>query len=95
MMDNQGRERQTLARRKRYLFLRTGSSRLLTPSTRYRALTMAGAVAFGYSAIFVTAPSPENLQTVFAFCVRGLKALKYMVGDRRCIIRRRSTRTTR
>lgn len=56
---------------------------------------MAGAVAFGYSAIFVTAPSPENLQTVFAFCVRGLKALKYMVGDRRCIIRRRSTRTTR
>ena len=42
---------------------------------------MAGAVAFGYAAIFVTAPSPENLQTVFAFCVRGLKALKYMVGD--------------
>ena len=44
MMDNQGRGRQPLARRKRYLFLRTGSSRLLTPSTRYRALTMAGAV---------------------------------------------------
>ena len=55
---------------------------------------MAGAVAFGYSAIFVTAPSPENLQTVFDFCVRGLKALKYLVGGRRCL-RRRSTRTTR
>ena len=43
-------------------------------------LTMAGAVAFGYSSIFVTAPSPENLQTAFDFCVRGLKALKYLVG---------------
>ena len=55
---------------------------------------MAGAIAFGYSSIFVTAPSPENLQTAFDFCVRGLKALKYLVGDA-CGVRRRTTRTTR
>lgn len=40
---------------------------------------MAGAIGFGYSSIFVTAPSPENLQTAFEFCIKGLKALKYMV----------------
>jgi N-acetyltransferase 10 len=28
---------------------------------------MAGAVAFGYSNIFVTNPSPENLTTLFVF----------------------------
>jgi len=40
-------------------------------------LCLAGAIAFGYSNIFVTAPSPENLQTTFAFLASGLKALKY------------------
>ena len=40
-------------------------------------LCLAGAVSFGYSNIFVTAPSPENLKTVFQFIVNGLKALKY------------------
>ncbi|EKU20259.1 N-acetyltransferase 10 [Nannochloropsis gaditana CCMP526] len=40
-------------------------------------LCLAGAVAFGYSNIFVTAPSPENLETVFDFVKRGLVALKY------------------
>ena len=36
-----------------------------------------GAIAYGYSNIFVTAPSPENLKTVFEFIQIGLKALKY------------------
>jgi tRNA(Met) C34 N-acetyltransferase TmcA len=36
-----------------------------------------GAVSYGYSNIFVTAPSPENLKTVFQFVINGLKALKY------------------
>ena len=40
-------------------------------------LCLAGAVSFGYSNIFVTAPSPENLKTVFQFVIMGLKALKY------------------
>lgn len=40
-------------------------------------LCLAGAIAFGYSNIFVTAPSPENLDTVFEFVKRGLIALKY------------------
>jgi N-acetyltransferase 10 len=40
-------------------------------------LCLAGAVSFGYSNIFVTAPSPENLKTVFQFIISGLKALKY------------------
>ena len=41
-------------------------------------LCLAGAIAFGYSNVFVTAPSPENLQTTFAFLSNGLKALKYV-----------------
>jgi len=40
-------------------------------------LCLAGAVGYGYSNIFVTAPSPENLQTTFAMLVTGLKALEY------------------
>ncbi len=40
-------------------------------------LCLAGAIAFGYSNIYVTAPSPENLETVFDFVKRGLLALKY------------------
>lgn len=40
-------------------------------------LCLAGAVSYGYSNIFVTAPSPENLKTVFEFLISGLKALKY------------------
>lgn len=42
---------------------------------------MAGAVGLGYSSMFVTAPSAENLQTVFEFLVKGLNVLKYSVGD--------------
>lgn len=40
-------------------------------------LCLAGAVSYGYSNVFVTAPSPENLKTVFEFIVSGLVALKY------------------
>jgi len=40
-------------------------------------LAMAGAVAFGYSNIFVTSPSPENLTTLFEFVFKGFDALEY------------------
>ena len=40
-------------------------------------ICLAGAVSFGYSNIFVTAPSPENLKTVFDFLLLGLRALKF------------------
>ncbi|ESS66257.1 hypothetical protein TCDM_05153 [Trypanosoma cruzi Dm28c] len=40
-------------------------------------LAAAGALAQGYSNIFCTAPSPENLQTFFEFVIRGLKELGY------------------
>ena len=30
-----------------------------------------------YANVFVTAPSPENLKTVFEFVIMGLKDLKY------------------
>lgn len=33
-------------------------------------LAVAGALIFGYSNIFVTAPSPENLRTLFEFIVK-------------------------
>lgn len=36
-----------------------------------------GAISYGYANIFVTAPSPENLKTVFEFVISGLKALHY------------------
>ncbi|ETN81931.1 putative ATPase DUF699 [Necator americanus] len=40
-------------------------------------LALAGAVAFGYSNIFVTSPSPENLKTLFEFVVKGFDTLGY------------------
>lgn len=40
-------------------------------------LAIAGAIALGYSNIFVTAPSPENLKTLFEFVCKGLEALEY------------------
>ncbi|XP_020097537.1 RNA cytidine acetyltransferase 1-like isoform X2 [Ananas comosus] len=40
-------------------------------------LAVAGAVAAGYSNIFVTAPSPENLNTLFEFVCKGINALEY------------------
>ncbi|KAJ1398597.1 tRN [Sesbania bispinosa] len=40
-------------------------------------LSIAGAIAVGYSNIFVTAPSPENLKTLFEFICKGFGALDY------------------
>ncbi|KAK1320408.1 UPF0202 protein [Acorus calamus] len=40
-------------------------------------LAIAGAIAAGYSNIFVTALSPENLKTLFEFACKGLNELKY------------------
>ncbi|CAL1535363.1 unnamed protein product [Lymnaea stagnalis] len=40
-------------------------------------LAMSAAVAFGYSNVFVTAPSPENLKTLFEFIFKGFDALDY------------------
>ncbi|CAL9001205.1 unnamed protein product [Prunus brigantina] len=40
-------------------------------------LAIAGAIAAGYSNIFVTAPSPENLKTLFEFVCKGFDALEY------------------
>ncbi|KAJ6678077.1 RNA CYTIDINE ACETYLTRANSFERASE 2 [Salix viminalis] len=40
-------------------------------------LAVAGAVAAGYSNIFITAPSPENLKTLFEFICKGFDALEY------------------
>uniref|UniRef100_A0A3P9IYE1 RNA cytidine acetyltransferase n=1 Tax=Oryzias latipes TaxID=8090 RepID=A0A3P9IYE1_ORYLA len=40
-------------------------------------LSVAGAVAFGYSNIFVTSPSPDNLHTMFEFIFKGFDALQY------------------
>lgn len=34
-------------------------------------IAVAAAVAFGYSNIFVTSPSPENLKTFFEFVFKG------------------------
>ncbi|EDO49259.1 predicted protein [Nematostella vectensis] len=40
-------------------------------------LALASAVAFGYSNMFVTSPSPENLHTLFEFVFKGFDALDY------------------
>ena len=40
-------------------------------------MSIAGAVAAGFSNIFVTAPSPDNLKTLFDFILEGLRALDY------------------
>lgn len=40
-------------------------------------VAIAAAVAHGYSNIFVTSPSPENLKTLFEFIFKGFDALGY------------------
>ncbi|GAQ78702.1 N-acetyltransferase 10 [Klebsormidium nitens] len=40
-------------------------------------VAIAGAVALGYSNIFVTSPSPENLKTLFEFVFKGFDAMDY------------------
>ena len=42
-------------------------------------LAISAAVAFSYSNIFVTSPSPENLKTLFDFVFKGFDALEYQV----------------
>ncbi|MCJ1306375.1 hypothetical protein MMC25_000017 [Agyrium rufum] len=41
-------------------------------------VTIAAAIAHGYSNIFITSPSPENLKTLFEFVFRGFDALNYL-----------------
>ncbi|CAN6640335.1 RNA cytidine acetyltransferase [Trichomonascus vanleenenianus] len=41
-------------------------------------LAIAAAVAHGYSNIFITSPSPENLNTLFEFIFKGFDALGYV-----------------
>ncbi|KAI9811366.1 MAG: killer toxin resistant protein [Pycnora praestabilis] len=41
-------------------------------------VAVAAAVAHGYSNIFITSPSPENLKTLFEFVFRGFDALNYL-----------------
>lgn len=40
-------------------------------------IAIAAAVAHGYSNIFITSPSPENLKTLFEFVFKGFDALQY------------------
>ena len=40
-------------------------------------LSISAAVSYGYSNIFVTSPSPENLTTLFEFVFKGFDALDY------------------
>jgi len=40
-------------------------------------IALAGALNLGYSNVFVTSPSPENLRTLFEFLFKGLDALGY------------------
>ncbi|KAL5703564.1 hypothetical protein ACHQM5_022097 [Ranunculus cassubicifolius] len=40
-------------------------------------LAISGAIELGYSNIFVTAPSPDNLKTLFEFVLKGLDVLEY------------------
>jgi N-acetyltransferase 10 len=40
-------------------------------------VAVASAVAHGYSNIFITSPSPENLKTLFEFILKGFDALGY------------------
>jgi len=41
-------------------------------------VAIAAAVAHGYSNIFITSPSPENLKTLFEFIFKGFDALGYV-----------------
>jgi N-acetyltransferase 10 len=41
-------------------------------------LAISAAIAHGYSNIFITSPSPENLKTLFEFIFKGFDALNYM-----------------
>lgn len=40
-------------------------------------LAIGAAVGFGYSNIFITSPSPENLKTLFEFVFKAFDAMEY------------------
>lgn len=40
-------------------------------------LSIAAAIVYGLTNIFITAPSPDNLNTLFEFIIRGLEALNF------------------
>ena len=40
-------------------------------------IAISAAIIYGFSNIFVTAPSPENVGTLFDFIFKGLDALNY------------------
>lgn len=52
-------------------------------------LALAAAVAFGYSNLFVTSPSPENLKTLFDFVFEGhvVPALHFLRLKYLCMLR--------
>lgn len=41
-------------------------------------VAIAAAIAHGYSNVFITSPSPENLKTLFEFVFKGFDALNYL-----------------
>ena len=41
-------------------------------------LAIACAVGYGYSNIFITAPAPDNLKTLFEFVIKGLEAIAFV-----------------
>ena len=41
-------------------------------------LAVSSAIVYGYSNIIVTAPSPENLKTLFEFLLKGLNELNFV-----------------
>lgn len=43
-------------------------------------LAVAAAIAHGYSNVFITSPSPENLKTFWQFVGDGLKTLGYVIN---------------
>lgn len=43
-------------------------------------LAIAGAIEFGFTNIFVTSPTPENLSTLFEFIIKGFEAMDYTVN---------------
>ena len=43
-------------------------------------LAIAGAIGFGYSSIYITSPSPENLKTLFEFIIKGFEIMDLQVS---------------
>lgn len=62
-----------------FFHLKTHIPRYCVPRVQSAALglAIAGALGLGYANIFVTAPSPENLRTLFEFIFKGLDELGY------------------